>query len=81
MTDLPHLPVLLAAVALVAALYASVGHGGASGYLAVLALAGVAAQDAAPGALVLNLLVAGTGAVAFARAGHLRAALLLPFAA
>ncbi|MCI0343719.1 MAG: TSUP family transporter, partial [Planctomycetales bacterium] len=33
------------------------------------------------GALVLNLLVAGTGAVAFARAGHLRAALLLPFAA
>ncbi len=79
MTDLP-LALVLPAVLAVAALYASVGHGGASGYLAVMALAGVAAERAAPGALVLNLAVAGVGAVAFAHAGHLRASLLLPFA-
>lgn len=69
-----------AAVALIAALYASVGHGGASGYLAVMALLSVPAAVMKPGALALNLLVAGIGAVQYFRAGHFRFRLLWPFA-
>ena len=48
------LPLLLLAVAF---LYASVGHGGASGYLAVMALLGVAPAEMKSSALLLNLLV------------------------
>jgi uncharacterized protein len=69
------------AVAWVAALYASVGHGGASGYLAVMALLSFSPPVMKPGALLLNLLVAGIGAVQFWRAGHFRFSLLWPFAA
>ena len=54
-----------------AALYASVGHGGASGYLAAMALIGVAPEAMRPAALALNVLVAGIGTVAFVRAGRL----------
>lgn len=70
------LPALVAAVAL---LYASVGHGGASGYLAVLAVAGLPPAEMASTALVLNLLVAGISWLSFARAGHFRPRLLAPF--
>lgn len=68
------------AVFLVAALYASVGHGGASGYLAVMALLAIPPEIMKPGALALNLLVAGIGAVQYFRAGHFRFHLLWPFA-
>lgn len=54
----------------VAALYGSIGHGGASGYLAVMALAGLAPAEMKPTALVLNLGVALIAAVTFWRAGH-----------
>ncbi len=67
-------------VALVAALYGSVGHGGASGYIALLVLAGLAAGRAAFPALALNLIVAGLAAWNFQRAGHLRWNLLWPLA-
>jgi uncharacterized membrane protein YfcA len=63
--------VLAAALALVAFLYACVGHGGASGYIAVLALAGLPAEQIKPLALLLNTLVAGVGCWNFLRAGHL----------
>lgn len=63
---------LLAALALVAFLYASVGHAGASGYIAVLALVGMPAASIKPLALLLNLLVAAQGSWQFWRAGHLR---------
>ncbi len=66
---------------LVAALYSSVGHGGASGYLAVMALCGVAPALMAPTALILNVLVAGIALIAFLRAGHLSWRLSLPFVA
>lgn len=62
--------VVAAALALVALLYASVGHAGASGYIAVLALAGVPAAQIKPLALVLNTVVAGVGCWSFLRAGH-----------
>ncbi len=61
-------------------LYSSVGHAGASGYLAVMALIGVAPAEMRPAALVMNLLVATIGTTNFVRAGHFRLSLLWPFA-
>jgi uncharacterized membrane protein YfcA len=73
---------LLAAGMLVAAFgYASVGHGGASAYLAALALAGVAPSQMRPIALVLNILVSAIGTYKFWRAGYFRWRLFWPFAA
>src|ERR1043165_9102241 len=72
---------LLAAGMLVAAFaYASVGHGGASAYLAALALAGVAPSQMRPIALVLNILVSAIGTYKFWRAGYFRWRLFWPFA-
>ena len=65
-------PLVLAALGLVAFLYASVGHAGASGYLAVLALAGFSGSVIKPIALILNVAVASVGAWQFIRAGYLR---------
>ncbi|MCP9848913.1 sulfite exporter TauE/SafE family protein [Cyanobium sp. Morenito 9A2] len=71
---------LLAALAAVAFLYAGVGHAGASGYIAVLALAGFSAAEIRPLALVLNVLVAGLASWQFIGAGHFRRAVFLPLA-
>lgn len=51
-----------------AVLYSTVGHGGASGYLAAMALAGMPPGEMKPTALALNLLVSGLGAYRFIRA-------------
>jgi uncharacterized protein len=78
----PNLPwIVVPALAAVAALYGSVGHGGASGYLAVLALAGLAPEGLRPAALTLNLVVSLVATFRFGAAGHLRVRLLLPFLA
>jgi len=69
----------LVLIFLVALIYASVGHGGASGYLAVLALVGCAPVAVSTSALLLNLLVAGTACVAFWRAGYGSWKLVWPF--
>jgi uncharacterized protein len=75
------LVVLLAAGMLVAAFgYASVGHGGASAYIAAMALAGIAPAEMRPVALVLNIVVSSLGTWKFYRAGHFRWRLLWPFA-
>lgn len=74
------LVILGALVFVVAALYASVGHGGASGYLAAMALLGVAPAEMRPAALALNVLVAGIGCVKFYRAGRFSWTTLWPFA-
>jgi uncharacterized membrane protein YfcA len=72
---------LLAAGMLVAAfLYAAVGHGGASAYLAVMAIAGVAPAEMRPIALQLNVLVSAIATLKFCRAGHFRWRLFWPFA-
>lgn len=68
------------AVGGIAALYGSVGHGGASGYLAIMAILSFQPEVMKPCALMLNLIVAGIGAVNFIRAGHFRFRLLWPFA-
>jgi uncharacterized membrane protein YfcA len=62
----------------VAFLYASVGHAGATGYIAVMTLAGMAPAAIRPTALALNVIVAAIGTVQFARAGHFRGGLFLP---
>lgn len=64
---------------IVAVLYSSVGHGGASGYLAVLSFFTVAPKEMATTALVLNLVVAGIAFVAYSRAGHFNWRLTWPF--
>ena len=61
---------LTAGLGLVALLYAAVGHAGASGYIAVLALAGLPASEIKPLALLLNTAVAAVGCSTFLRAGH-----------
>ena len=63
---------------LVAVLYASVGHGGASGYLAIMVLLTVDSDLMRPTALFLNLLVSLVGTIAFFKAGHFRLGLFLP---
>lgn len=74
--------ILLAVLFLVAALlYGSVGHAGASAYLASMALVGVAPEVMKPTALVLNILVAGIVTLRFAQAGYVRPGALLPFLA
>jgi len=65
---------------MIALAYSSVGHGGASGYLAVLALFGFMPKEMASSALVLNLLVAGTAFVAYWKNGHFLPRLFWPFA-
>jgi uncharacterized membrane protein YfcA len=72
---------LLAAGMLVAAFgYASVGHGGASAYIAAMALAGIAPSEMRPIALLLNILVSSLGTWKFYRAGYFRWRLFWPFA-
>jgi uncharacterized membrane protein YfcA len=73
---------LLAAGMLLASfVYASVGHGGASAYLAAMALAGLAPAEMRPIALTLNVLVSSLATFKFWRAGHFRWRLFWPFAA
>lgn len=68
-------------ILLAAALYSSVGHGGGSGYLASMALFGVAPDAMKPAALALNVLVAAIATFRFQRAGAFDRRLFLPLAA
>jgi uncharacterized membrane protein YfcA len=72
---------IILAIFIVAVLYSSVGHGGASGYLAVMALLSVAPEVTRPTALVLNLFVASIGTYQFYRNGYFSWRVFLPFAA
>jgi len=66
---------LIGAVAVAAALYASVGHGGASAYLAILTLAGRVRPEIASTVLVMNILVSSMAWFRFQRRGHFDAPL------
>ena len=63
-----------------AALYASVGHGGASSYLAIMGLFSLAPDVMKPTALALNILVASVATFKFYRAGLFSWRLFWPFA-
>src|SRR6266568_3817641 len=78
--DTAHLIFLFFAIGVIAFLYSSVGHAGASGYIATMTLFGLAPTVIRPTALVLNILVASIGAFQFWRAGHFSWKLFWPFA-
>jgi len=64
----------------VAFLYAAVGHGGASGYLALMALFSMAPEFMKPTALLLNLFVSLSAFILFFKGGHFKWKIFLPFA-
>ncbi len=76
MTDL----LLTCLIFIAAVLYSSVGHGGASGYLAAMALVGITPSVMKPTALVLNIVVAAITTVKFYRAGSFNQSLFWRFA-
>ena len=65
----------------IAFLYSAVGHGGASGYLALMSILQVAPEHMKPVALILNLVVSGIAFIQFYRQGHFLWRLFLPIAA
>jgi hypothetical protein len=65
---------------LVAFLYSSVGHGGASGYLALMAIFSISPEVMKPTALLLNLFVSMTSFIQFYRGNHFKWKIFLPFA-
>ncbi|MEK6407170.1 MAG: sulfite exporter TauE/SafE family protein [Acidobacteriota bacterium] len=75
-----HVLLICVAILVVAFLYSSVGHAGASGYIAVMTLFGLAPPVIKPAALVLNILVASLTAWQFWKAGHFSWRLFWPFA-
>lgn len=64
----------------VAFLYAAVGHGGASGYLALMALFEFSPEVMKPTALLLNIFVAGISFYSYYRGGFFKWKLFYPFA-
>lgn len=68
-------------VALIAMVYSLVGHGGASGYLGLLAMSSLLPRDVAITALLINLVVAGTSFVLYQLAHHFSWRLAWPFLA
>ena len=73
------IPYLAVCIFVVAALYASVGHGGASGYLAVMALFSLAPEALKPTALILNVVVAGVGSYLYLSAKQFSWKVFWPF--
>ncbi len=63
----------------IAFLYSSVGHGGGSGYLALMALVGIAPEFMRSTSLTLNVFVSLIAFIAYYKAGYFRPALILPF--
>ena len=78
--DTQTLVFLALCIAAAAALYSSVGHGGASAYIALMGLFSLAPTEIRPAALVLNIIVAGYGAFTYLRAGRFDWQVFWPFA-
>ena len=66
------------AVGLVALVYATVGHAGATGYIALMTLFGMSAEVIRPTALMLNIVVGAITTLQFGRAGYVRAHQIVP---
>jgi uncharacterized membrane protein YfcA len=78
--EIEHYWLFLAVLPVLSFLYASVGHGGASGYLALMALFSFAPEAMKPTALLLNLFVAGIAFYHYYKAGYFNKKLFLSFA-
>lgn len=72
-------PFLAICIFIVAMLYASVGHGGASGYLAIMALFSLHPEALKPTALLLNIIVAGVGTYLYCSAKQFSWKVFWPF--
>src|SRR5438874_8823378 len=70
MCGMDHLALLALMMFFAAVLYSSIGHAGASAYLAAMALLSVPPEVMKPTALCLNIIVATIGTMEFARAGY-----------
>lgn len=77
--DLTTLILMASLMGLGAMLYTSVGHAGASAYLAIMAIFAVEPEVMRPTALVLNIVVASFATWRFVRAGQFNGRLLIPF--
>ena len=73
------IPFLAVCIFIVAMMYSSVGHGGASGYLAIMALFSLAPEALKPTALLLNIVVAGVGTYLYCSAGQFSWKVFWPF--
>lgn len=71
--------VFLILIFALAVLYSSVGHGGASGYLALMAIFSFSPEFMRPSALVLNIFVSSISFFSYYKNGHFRLKLLMPF--
>ena len=80
MLQIENIYLFLIILPVVSFLYASVGHGGASGYLALMALFSFATETMKPTALLLNLFVAGIAFYYYYREGYFNKKLFLYFA-
>ena len=78
--DFGTIMLLAGLMCVAAALYTSIGHGGASAYLALMALFSVSAVTMKPTALVLNLIAASLTLVQFLRTGQFNRKLFWMFA-
>jgi uncharacterized membrane protein YfcA len=72
--------IALIAVLVLAFLYSSVGHGGASAYLAIMTILSFPIELIRPSALLMNLFVAGIAFIQYYRSGHFKWHLFWPFA-
>ena len=80
MLDSELLTTLLVSILIMAILYSSVGHGGASGYLAVMALLGLAPETIRPAALTMNIFVSSLVLYRLNRAGYFNWKIFYPLA-
>lgn len=80
MLETQNIYIFLLLLPIISFLYASVGHGGASGYLALMALFSFAPETMKPTALILNLFVAGISFYYYYKGGHFNKKLFIPFA-
>ena len=78
--EVEHITLFLIILPIVAFLYASVGHGGASGYLALMAIFSFAPETMKPTALLLNIFVSGIAFYHYFKAGYFNKKLFLSFA-
>lgn len=78
--DIDNIWIFLVILPIVAFMYSAVGHGGASGYLAMMALFGFVPETMKPTALLLNLFVAAISFIHYARTGHFNKKLFIIFA-
>ncbi len=78
--QIPYFYLFILVLPLVAFMYAGVGHGGASGYLALMALFLFPPEIMKPTALLLNIFVSGIAFLLFKNRGHFKWNLFYPFA-